>query len=347
MDAPGDDLRKNVLPLPVREPSAVLFQLIGFLTQYAERIVSATELQMGENIGQNTPAETARTMNENGSRVYNAIFKRNWRALRDEFDIQYALNGIFLEVDQDYTDLATGKGAMVLASDYKQKLIAVSPAADPHVVSDGERVKQAQTLVQMANSLPGFNRYRSTLRLLSALYVSNIEEVYPQPMTQGPDGKPVPAPDFPPPPDPKMLAIQIKQGELQLEVQKFRAERQDAVLKLKDEASLNIATIMELYAKAELELAEAKGVPVGHQIAIIEAQIGALKQRNEGLFKALDLIQKGMTSAEGNTGNSNSNAGAGLAAMVPAIPNPAVLAPAAPVAASPNGAMGQPPISVG
>lgn len=79
------------------------------------------------------------------------------------------------------------------------------------------------------------------------------------------------------------------------------------------EAGISEAKINELQAKATKLLAEAKGIPTGHQIAIIEAQIGAAKHRQDGLLKALDLMQKqqattASASAGASNGKGNSNA---------------------------------------
>src|SRR6185369_10843869 len=223
VDAPGDDLRKSILPLPVRDVPQIFQWLVGFLVSYAERIVSATELQVGENVGQNTPAETARTMDQNGARVYTAIYKRTWRAMKQECRQQAELNKLFFHADVDFQQLTSGPQAMVLPDDYSTYGLTVRPAADPYVVSDTQRVEQAKTIVGMSGSLPGFNRYKSQLRLLKAMNVPDIEEVFPQPMTQGQDGKPIPAQDFPPPgPDAKMLEVQIKQQAQQLKEMEFQ-----------------------------------------------------------------------------------------------------------------------------
>ena len=82
VETTGDDIRKNVFPLPVREPSQVLFTLLSLLISYGERIGSATEAMVGENPGQNTPAETSRNMIEQGMKIFSGIFKRMHRSLQ-------------------------------------------------------------------------------------------------------------------------------------------------------------------------------------------------------------------------------------------------------------------------
>ena len=195
VDSTGDDLAKGIVPLPVREPSNVLYQLLGTLINYCERIVGATDIMTGENVGQNTPAETARTMSEQGMKVFSGIFKRIHKSLKEEFRKQYRLNQLYLPEEYKY---ATG---VVLATDYVMKEDMLRPAADPHVISDSQRIMQAQTLLQTATSVPGFNMYKVLVRYLDAMKITNIDEVLPDP--QGPNA-------VPPPVNPKVQVEQIK-----------------------------------------------------------------------------------------------------------------------------------------
>ncbi len=64
VDSTGDDLRKSIFPNVIPEPSGVLFQLLGLLIEYTNRVAGTTETQVGENPGQNTPAQTSNNMLE-------------------------------------------------------------------------------------------------------------------------------------------------------------------------------------------------------------------------------------------------------------------------------------------
>jgi chaperonin GroES len=304
VDAPGDDLRKSIIPLPVREPSAVLFQMIGFLTQYAERIVSATDIQMGENPGQNTPAETTRTLNENGARVYRGIYKRDWRCMREEYRIRYDLNSLFLDKDAQFEDLTSGKGAIVRPDDYLGPSTDIRPAADPHIVSDVQSIEQAKLVFANSLQVPGHNRYQATLRLYRAMRIPNIEEILPPPQQPDPQDpkKMVPAKDFPPMPNPKMMEQQRKDKEFELERIRFQTEQQTTKLEMQMEVAHNTADIMKLYAQAEKLMADAKGVATGHEIALIEMKIAAKKNHLDGLLKGLEIVQKGQK--DGNDGGA-------------------------------------------
>jgi len=338
VDAPGDDLRKNVLPLPVRDPPAILFQLIGFLVNYAERVVSSTDLQMGENIGQNTPAETARTMDENGRRVYNAIYKRTWRAFRDEIRIQASLNALFLDVERDYPQLSQGMAPMVKVDDYRAMGLTVRPAADPHVVSDSMRVSQAQLLVQNAMTLPGHNKYHALTRLYKAMQIPAIDEIMPPPTVPGPDGQPQPAADFPPQPNAKMLEMQIKQAAQKLDETRFQAEQQELKVTLMLSVQESIATVNKLNAQAAKLAAEAKGADVEPIIKLIYASIESEEKGRDRLMKMAELITNRMD--KGAKGNGH-DAGAGMAGVAAAPTDQGVPATAAPVGPGNPGGMVQ------
>jgi chaperonin GroES len=310
VDAPGDDLHKNILPLPVREPSQVLMQLAQYLIAYGERIASANDIQMGESPGQNTPAETTRTLNENGARVYSAIYKRTWRAMGEGYCIQYDLNSLHLPQSEDFVDLTTGKGAMIRADDYRGQALEVVPSADPYVVSDSQKVQQAQSLLQAASQLPGFNRYQAGLRWLKAMKVPNVDEIYPQPMTQGPDGKPVPSPDFPPPPpDPKMITAQANAQKVQLQAQAQQASMMETHVKLINEVQESRAKVQNLLAQAQLYEAQAKTEVSEPIIKLIYAEIESEGRRSERLLTAADMLLTHAGKANENNAATDGSAG--------------------------------------
>lgn len=325
VESSGDDLRKNLVPLPVREPSQILMSLVQFLVGYGERIASATETQMGENPGQNTPAETMRTMNENGQRVFAATFKRTWRAERHEFRVRFIMNRRFVESEKEYENLSTGAGATIMASDYMEPESSVRPAADPTVVSKEQQQRQAQIVMQNAMTIPGHNRYKSIRRVYEALDVPNIDEVFPPPKPPQPQpGQPPQQqqgePDIPTPPNPKLLQIQIQQGKLELEKQDQQYNQKLGMLELKREISETQAIIIEKQARAMKMIAEARGVDKQHEVNMLNAQIAAHKAGLDALMKAADIMGKEYErmnrgdNSEGKSGNGGGAAGAGMAA---------------------------------
>jgi chaperonin GroES len=292
VDSTGDDLAKGIVPLPVREPSQVLYTLLTTLVQYGERIVGSTDIMVGDNVGQNTPAETSRTMAENGMKVFAGIFKRIHKSLKEEFRKLYRLNQLYLPTEYKY---ATGA---VLAADYVMRSDMVRPAADPHVVSDSQRIMQAQTLLQTATSVPGFNMYNVLVRYLDAMKITNIDEVLPDP--KGPNA-------VQPQPNPK---VQVEQIKAQVKQADSQGKLKVAIGKLQLEAELARAKIMKLQAESVKALEEAGGVKEGHRIAMLDAQIGAAKAQQEGILRSIEIMKDTIGESDGNSSD-----GAGVPGM--------------------------------
>lgn len=287
VDSTGGALRDNIFPLPVRDPSPVLFQLLGMLVQYSEKVSGATDIMTGVNPGQNTPAETSRNTVEQGMMLFSGIYARMYRGFTEELNKILLLNQLFLEQYDGFYDLTEGAEAMLLPDDYMKHALRITPAASPECVSSSQRREKAGIVMQVAASEPGFNRYLCVLDFLEAHDVEGIEDKYPDPKGQK---------AVPPPPNLKMEELKVKQGHLQLAQQQAHDDMQLAVVELKSQLAINEAKATELQAKATKELAEANGVQTGHQIAIIEAQIGAARAHREGLLSALSLMQKSIDS---------------------------------------------------
>lgn len=304
VDSVGDDLRKNVFPLPVREPSAVAFQLLQLLINYGERIGMSVDILTGQNPGQNTPAETSRTMVEQGMKIFSGIYKRTYRALKDEFQKFYRLNQLFLVEDKDYENLTTGEGAKILPEDYQGNPTDVRPAADPELVSRHERQLMAGQIAQRAMQIPGYNKYLAEKTFLETLGVANIDALYPDP--KGPNA-------VPPPPNIKMEEAQLKLKAKQLDIQ---AKTQIAAAQMMQQAEVNRAKIHQMEADVILKLKTAGGIDTGHEIALLNAQIGAAKQHQQGILDSVKLMHEllkgmqddsnsgmeGMGQASGNSG---------------------------------------------
>jgi hypothetical protein len=276
VDATGDDLRKNIVPLEVREPSTVLFQLLGFLVDYTQRIGGAVDALAGENPGQNTKVGTFQGMVEQGEKVYSSIFKRIWRAMKGEFDKCRQLNAIYLPDRMRY-----GPGdAVIQREDYLSASIGIVPVADPNITSEAVRVQRALTLAERRNAVPGYNGDEVERRLLSALRIENPAAVFP-----GSEGQE-------PPVDPRVQVEQLRDAR---ERERDQAKNQLELMRLLEERMVNQANIAKLYADAAFAMESAGGVREGHQIALFEAQVGAARAKDDMLVQRIahfrDLIE--------------------------------------------------------
>jgi len=296
VDTTGDDLRKGIVPLPVREPSQVLYTLLNLLINYGERIGGSVDILTGQNPGQNTAAETTRTMAEQGMKIFSGIFKRTYRSLKDEFRKLYRLNQLYLVGIEDYNS-DTGQN-FIDADDFKGPVSDVRPAADPNIVSDVQRVQQAQALLQLASTTPGMNMYEVQKNYLKAMKVSNIDQILPDP--KGPNAiKPGPSEKI----QIEMMRQQAKTADAQLQAKL-------TVMKLAQNAEKQQAQIHKLEADAILSIEQAGGVKTGHDLAMLDAQIGMAKAQHKGMLDSLDAVMglekhlKQMTISEPTEGET-------------------------------------------
>jgi chaperonin GroES len=295
VDTTGDDLRKGIVPLPVREPSQVLYTLLNLLINYGERIGGAVDIMTGQNPGQNTPAETTRTMAEQGMKIFNGIFKRTHRSLKQEFRKLYRLNQIFITENTPYVSNAQGSG-IVLVSDYEGPVTDVMPTADPSITSDAQRLQQAMAIAQRVTATPGlYNRYEVEHSFLKAMKITNIDKVLPDP--KGPNA-------VPPPVNPK---VQIEQIKIQAKQASDQLEMKMALLKLMSEAELSQAEIQKL--QAETEAIKIGIATEGEKMRIqeINMQIALQRERRQGLLSAIQTMNNVYNSIQKNTQTPTEN----------------------------------------
>lgn len=304
VDSTGDDLRKSVIPLPVREPSNVMFSLLSLLINYTEKISGAVDISTGGNPGQNTPAQTSQTMIEQGQKVYAAIFKRIWRSLRQEYKKLYILNAIHLPAGK--VSFAGGD-TYISKADYMGDSSSVVPVADPNVMSDQARFKQAQFLDSIARGNLLYDPDEVNKYVLKAAKIPNIDKVY-----LGMKRK------LPPPLTEK---VQIEQLKVQVAMANLQWKKLQYMSSLFEQRRLNEAKIISLYAQAALAQEQAGGVGAASNIAAFTAQIDALKMVNDSISQQQKEVggndnasgqdgtggQGSIPQLEGSSGDGNAN----------------------------------------
>jgi chaperonin GroES len=279
VDSTGDDIRKGVFPLPVREPSMVLFQLLGLLIDYGERIGMATDPLVGVNPGQNTPAETSRSMVQEGQRIFSAVFKRTYRALKEEFRKLYYLNSIYLE-DSTMFNALNGDESIVLRADFLADDRTVVPAADPNMVTKEQKLAQAMTLKQNAMASPGmYNNYLIEKKILEALEIEDIEAVLPDP--NGPNA-------IPAQPDSKVVIETMKIEQKNME---FKINTQLKMFDLMQEIEYLRAEIAEKESRAALNYAQARGEEDNKAIVALQTAVSIAKTKQDGLIQTLGILK--------------------------------------------------------
>jgi hypothetical protein len=172
IDAPGGNIRDAIIPLPYKEPSGTLAQLLGSLVEGGRRFVSLAD-QQTSNMNQEAPVGTTVALLERGMKVMSAIHKRMHYAQKNEFRI---LARIFRDnLPQEYPYDVSGGDRRIMASDFDGR-VDVVPVSDPNIFSMAQRVTLAQTQLQLAQSNPQVhNLHAAFRRMYQALEVQNID----------------------------------------------------------------------------------------------------------------------------------------------------------------------------
>ena len=174
VDAPGGNIKDQFQILPFKEPSATLFQLLGFVVQAGQRFASIADMQMGED-AQNRAVGTTIALLERGSRVMSAIHKRCYYAMRQEFRL---LSKVFADyLPPVYPYAVTNADRFVKLQDFDDR-VDVIPVADPNIFSMSQRVTLANENLKIAASNPQMHNLREAYRrVYEALGTKNIDAI--------------------------------------------------------------------------------------------------------------------------------------------------------------------------
>ena len=179
VDAPGGNLREAFFPLPYKEPSGTLLQLMGIVVQAGQRFAAISELQVGEGT-QNAAVGTTIALLERGSKVMSAIHKRLYSSMRHEFKLLSKIIATYLPPEYPYD--VVGGARVIKQADFDER-IDILPVADPNIFSMSQRVTLAQTQLQLATSQPQLhNLYSAYRNMYEAIGVKNIDAILPPPM---------------------------------------------------------------------------------------------------------------------------------------------------------------------
>lgn len=276
----GATLRDSIVPLPVNPPSAVLFNLLGLLITYGERVSSVTEMMTGQNPGQNTPAFTSQAMLEQGMQVFTGIFKRVYRNMRDEYRKLYELNAIYLNPETYYT-VIDGEDKKVFQSDYQGAANDISPAADPNTALREQRMQRAEMILARSSAVPHYDKIQVERDWLEAIEHPNADRLFPI----NKEGQPL----IPAPPDPE---IEVKLAEEQRRMLEGQQRGQNAGRETMIKAMLAEGQLNEMMANAELM--RAKAAETGETAALKQAEysLKVLKERREALKDILDDLRE-------------------------------------------------------
>ena len=185
VDAPGGSLRESIQPLPFKEPSGTLLNLLGILVNAGQRFASIAEINVGQG-NPNAPVGTTLALLERSTKVLSAIHKRLHNSQKKEFRI---LSNVFQEyLPQEYPYNVANANNTIKLTDFDDR-VDIFPVSNPDIFSQSQRIAMAQEMMQLVQSNPEVHGpsgiYESYKRMYAAIGVDNIEQILvPPPQTE-------------------------------------------------------------------------------------------------------------------------------------------------------------------
>lgn len=221
VDCSAEELAKSFFPLPYKEPSDTLFELLGYLDERAQKFVGTTDVMTGD-ANPNAPVGTTLALIEQGGKSFSAVLRRLHMAHREEFRIVARLNSEYLPED-GYPYYSKSGQKLIMAQDFDDR-VDVIPVSDPNIISNSQRIVQAQAVVDLAEKHPDqINMQAALRRMLEAIRVTNIEELLKVDESMAQTQAQL-----------AQIEVQIKQAELaklQSEKLKIDADRTESVMR--------------------------------------------------------------------------------------------------------------------
>jgi len=281
-DSMGAAMHDAILPLPTKDPSAVLMNLLSLLIETGQDLAAINDVLTGQQPAQNVPATTILALVENGLKVFNSIERRLFRAFKKEFEKLYRLNSLYLD-DKRYFAILNNPQA-IGKKDFQLPDFEVRPISDPGMSSAAQRLARAQALMQMLGQ-PNVNVWEIQHQYLTELQTPNIDKILPPPQ--------------PPKPDPEALKVQAEMEAIKLKGHKDMLE---GILKNREldllEKKINMhgvtsmAKIEKLKADALLDIARADQLTDDSHLNRYIQLIGLIQDGQLKLEAAKELQQE-------------------------------------------------------
>jgi hypothetical protein len=177
VEATGIDLSRAIVPLPYKEPSSTLFQMLGFVTAAGQKFADSTE-QVISDAASYGPVGTTMALLEASSKFFSAIHKRLHKSQKDEFRILAQIDYDYLPDEYPYE--VPFEDRSIFKADFDGR-VDIVPVSDPNIPSNAHRMMLANMALQMAQqSPPGmFNIEELNRTILNAANMPNLEQILP------------------------------------------------------------------------------------------------------------------------------------------------------------------------
>ena len=177
IDVPGGDLKNSIIPLPYKEPSGTLAQLLGVVVDSGKRFAQVADAKIAD-VNSQAPVGTTVALIEQGSKIISSIHKRLHYGQKQEFRM---LAEIFSENPVPYPYFVGNVPPETMQADFDGR-VDILPVSDPNIFSMSQRLSLAQTQLQMAQAAPQMHNLREAYRrMYDALDIKNIDAILPEP----------------------------------------------------------------------------------------------------------------------------------------------------------------------
>ena len=175
VDVPSGAIRDNILPLPYKEPSQVLNQLMNQIIEEGRRFASAADMKVSD-MSANSPVGTTLAILERTLKVMSAVQARIHYAMKQEFKLLAGIIRDYTPTEYSYEpEIGTRRAKQ---SDYD--CCEVIPVSDPNAATMSQKVVQYQAVMQMAQANPQiYDLVELNRQMLEVLGVKNIGKLVP------------------------------------------------------------------------------------------------------------------------------------------------------------------------
>jgi hypothetical protein len=182
VDVPSGAVRDNILPLPYKEPSQVLNQLMNQIIEEGRRFASAADMKVSD-MSANSPVGTTLAILERTLKVMSAVQARIYYAMKQEFKLLKGIIRDYTPTEYSYEPEVGSRRAK--QSDYDN--VDVIPVSDPNAATMSQKVVQYQAVMQMAQANPQiYDQVELNKQMLEVLGVKNINKLIPSSDDQTP-----------------------------------------------------------------------------------------------------------------------------------------------------------------
>tara|TARA_R100000008_G_scaffold25948_1_gene14060 strand:+ start:2110 stop:4644 length:2535 start_codon:yes stop_codon:yes gene_type:complete len=177
VESTGIDLSKAIVPLPYKEPSSTLYQMLTFVSAAGQKFADSSEQVISDNASYG-PVGTTMALLEASSKFFSAVHKRLHKSQKDEFRLLATIDYEYLPSKYPYE--IPNANQHVFRKDFDGR-VDVLPVSDPNIPSNAHRMMMAQMALQLSqNSPPGmFNLEALNRTILNSANMPNIEEILP------------------------------------------------------------------------------------------------------------------------------------------------------------------------